>query len=1397
MFSDACVNNTTTDLTPMSSKGYEPTYTDINIRTVVFSGKEQDWAEWSFRFKALLAQQGLLAEISSSKDDAKNAALYYKIASSILGEAITIVRRAKEGDGSRAWKALRDRYEASTQIKKDQLYQRLFSRDLAMKSNERLELFVDRVLEIQRQLLNSGEKVSEDIIMGVIKQGLSWKDYGAVMSTMQLQRMTFQEQVDYLKAYDAQLRDRVGDRFQKVRASAPDEVALQVKERRCYNCNQTGHIKINCPSKSKTINHVREHRSAKSDGSQCNYCGYNNHTEDQCKLKAGAMKRLNKERKEKATAAQDREFAMCSRMSRADIPAATYWLVDSGCTSHMVPDAADFDNYRATNSSISIANGDRTDINGIGNVKIKTANGISITFQNTLHVPEIKEKLFSVSKAIDAGHSVVFSPTSSYIELNNSHHDRVELTRMDNCYVIRECQDVPEHARAAKATDKDLTLWHKRLGHANYEAVKKTISAECIHTTASTMPLCESCFLGKSHRLPYKGSLRQSTQPGEVVFTDVLGPINVMSLGGKSYACVFVDDATGMKFVYSMRHKSEALDAFQKVRTEFQSRGHVIKRLHSDRGGEFKSAEFSEYCKASGIQQTFTSPYSPEQNGVAERSWRTLMESVRCMLLESKSPKSLWVAALDTACHVTNCIVPKSSTNGKSPFEMFYGKAPDLNSIRVFGCPAYVHDETHQGKLGPRSEKGRFIGYEKNSRSYVILLPNGKVRVSHNVIFDEKFENAPVSRGTVDDSLDGVICIEGEDPLAPSTPEVDISTEIIENIPNVQDAIQNVPNIPDVIQNVPNVQNVPDFQNLNEIDPETAKVPETTTVNWKKDPTHPNAFKTHALPDVNLQRSDRQRRPPRLLEDYANVATEFEAEPKSFKEAMETDEADKWKEACKHEIGVLSKTWTLVPRPADRKVIGCKWVFKRKRDADGHVTRHRSRLVVKGYSQIPGVDYQESFAPVARISTLRVLLAVANQRDWDIENSDIRNASLNAELKEAVYIEQLDGFNDGSNRVIQLHYSLYGLVQAGHNWNETLNKWLIEIGLTRSKTDPCLYTMITEDKILHVAIFVDDLVYTGTIEMIKWFKQQLNKRFKATHEGEIRLILGMRVERRRNIRELEITQERYINDILRRFQMEDCKTSRTPLPNGIVLSAEMCPTTSEEVAAMKEKPYKELVGSLMYLTTCTRPDIAQAVGKLCRFMSNPGMQHWTAAKHVLRYIKNTRTLGLTFSSTTGKEPLLHGYADADYAGCTDSRKSTTGYVFFLDASIITWASNLQPVTATSSTYAEYIALATASQECMHLRELLKELGVRVDGPTTIKEDNQGTIFLAENPTFHKRSKHIDVRFHYIRECIENGNVHVTYCATTEMVADLLTKPLPPATFEKLREVLMFQNQSAK
>jgi transposase InsO family protein len=1406
------------------STGYEPT--EVNLRTVVFSGKDRDWSDWKFRFRAILSNKKLLETLdaTSQEDKDKNAALYYMIASSIVGDAIGVVRRVPEGEGKQAWLALCSRYESNTQIRKDQLLHQLFSRDLVIKPNEQLETYLDRILEIRRQLESVNEKISDGVILGVIKEGLPWKDWKPLLTSIQLEDLDFEKQLDHMKAFDQQLISREKTSRSRDQPTTVD-VALRANVT-CNYCHRRGHTKADC-FRLKTQNSQGNPRQKEYStnaptvsNKQCSYCGLRNHTVDDCRFKQRGQqppvygshqtqsnqshsapqynrKQHEKSREVHSDTDDSSEQLFLAKSDPDDASEHLFlggqhrrklskpiWIVDSGATSHMTPANSNISDYVKQGSAISIANGDQLPVQGTGTVKLTTSDGINVKLTRVLHIPGVKDNLFSVAKANDAGHEVIFSPTESYIKCKDG--NTIPIIRRSNYYVIDT--DNRESAKTSQAIE-DFKRWHQRLGHANKDSVRHVLNSKGITCSVSELPFCEICAIAKSHRQPYKGILRTASQPGEVVFTDLTGPVETQSIGGKRYACIFVDSATGMKFVYPIRQKSDALTAFRRCLLEFTSRGFTIQQLHSDRGGEFKSNEFSEFCLLHNIKQSFTAPYSPQQNGVAERAWRSLFECSRCLLLESGSPKSLWAAALDTASYIINRLPSSTNPDRKSPFELFYGKEPQIDHLRVFGCPAYVHDETYQGKLSPKSEKGKFIGYERDSKAYIILMPNGKVKTSHNVTFDESNQSVisdeinPTNISTnisVHDDTDMDI------PEQPTDNNNDQPNQIVLEHPedslkdpfnpkHVQSTIQ-----PDQIEHPtePSNQSVPD--------PET----QTKSAKWRNDPTHPDAFKTHPVPDVTLQRVDRVRKAPkRFDDDSANVICEIPPEPLTFAQAMKTPEANHWKSACEDEISVLSRKWELVDKPPDRKIIGCKWVFKRKLDGNGKISRYRSRLVVKGYNQIPGEDYRESFAPVAKIATLRTLLAAATHLDWDVYNSDISNAYLNAPLTEATYMTQPDGFNDGSGKVIKLNYSLYGLCQAGHNWNQHINTWLTTIGFLRSKADPCLYTTTRNGRPLSLVIYVDDLIYAGDATTVKWFQEEIDKKYKAKHEGEVKWILGMKIIRNRQQRTMEITQERKVLDLLHKYQLETSKVSPIPLPAGTVLTKN--PTTNTDESFVKR--YSELVGSLMHLATHTRPDLAHSVSMLCRHMSNPTIQHWNAAMQVLRYLKGTSKIGLNYSGNQDQRLSLHGFVDADYAGCPDTRKSTTGYVFFINSSIISWSSTLQPVIATSSTYAEYIAMSVAAQECKFLREVLNHLGLGSTEPTKIREDNQSAIFLADNPAYHKRSKHIDVRFHYVRECVDNGTIQLVYCPTTEMIADIFTKQLPQPKFNYYRQQLLGQH----
>jgi hypothetical protein len=390
---------------------------------------------------------------------------------------------------------------------------------------------------------------------------------------------------------------------------------------------------------------------------------------------------------------------------------------------------------------------------------------------------------------------------------------------------------------------------------------------------------------------------------------------------------------------------------------------------------------------------------------------------------------------------------------------------------------------------------------------------------------------------------------------------------------------------------------------------------------------------------------------------------------------------------------------------------------------------------------------------------------------------DITTAFLYGDLQEEIYMRIPEGCavkSEMTGKVCKLNKSLYGLKQAPRQWNHKLDNSLQSYGLLPSDGDPCLYYLVKEGLELYVAVFVDDmLIVCNSIPEAQKLKERLKLQYALKDMGELRYFLGIEVKRCRTTRRLFLSQRKYTGDILERFGMMDCKPVFTPMNPGEPLSAQQSPQTAAERDEMESYPYRAVVGSLMYLMVTTRPDLAYAVSMVSRYMDNPGMAHWRAAKWILRYLKGTQDYCLTF---TGSDPeALYGYSDSDWAGDLDERKSTYGFIFFLAGNAVMWASKRQKSVALSSTEAEFIGASEATRELLWLRKVAKALGVHQDTPLILHEDNQGAISLAKEESHKRRTKHLDVRYHFVRQCVQSGLVQLVYCRTEEMVADFLTK----------------------
>lgn len=448
-------------------------------------------------------------------------------------------------------------------------------------------------------------------------------------------------------------------------------------------------------------------------------------------------------------------------------------------------------------------------------------------------------------------------------------------------------------------------------------------------------------------------------------------------------------------------------------------------------------------------------------------------------------------------------------------------------------------------------------------------------------------------------------------------------------------------------------------------------------------------------------------------------------------------------------------------------------MFKSKRGPDGAIERYKARLVVKGCSQRPGLDYDEVYSPVVRYATIRYLMALAVKHDLDIDQMDVVTAFLQGDLDdEEIYMLQPQGVDQRNGKVCRLKKALYGLKQSSRVWNAKLDGVLRKFGLIRSTVDPCLYWMMNGDTMMFVTIYVDDfLIFTNDRNLKRKLKAYLSKHFKMKDLGEAKYCLGIRITRRRAEGKLWLDQQAYVEEVIQRFGMADSNPVATPADPSIRLSKTMGPKNEEEANEMKKIPFKEAVGCLAFAAQVTRPDIAYAVNAVSQFSANPGRQHWEAAKRIIRYLKGTSTKKLEYSRQESSE--LVGFSDADWGGDPDNRKSTTGYVFTLQGGAISWNVKKQPTVALSSCEAEYMALSRTIQEAMWWNNLRSQLFK--DRSVPINCDNQSAISIANNGSYNPRTKHVSIRYHFVHDSLQQGVAQLRYIPTTEQPADGFTK----------------------
>ncbi|KAI3523650.1 hypothetical protein L1887_01930 [Cichorium endivia] len=952
---------------------------------------------------------------------------------------------------------------------------------------------------------------------------------------------------------------------------------------------------------------------------------------------------------------------------------------------------------------------------GYGTIRCK-----SVQFSNVSYVKGLKHNLISISQLCDADYDVCFNKREGNI-INADKEVVLSAKRCEHIYILDMFSADLSLKRCffSRAQSHINWLWHKRLSHLNFKNISK-ISKNQLARGIPKMnfvkdKVCSACEKGKQIKASFKSKQCSSiVSLFSLMHLDLFGPVPVASLAGKKYSLSIVDEFSRFTWVVFLRNKSDAAaEIISLVKQSEVLYDMKVKQLWSDHDVEFRNQTLEDFCEEKGILQNFSAVRTPEQNGVAERRNRTLIEAGRTMVVDAGLPLTFWAEAVNTACYTQNrSIIFKR--HGKTAYEILKGRSPDISYFHAFGCACFILKQgEHQSKFEAKSDDGIFLGYSAISKAFrVFNVSKRKVIESIHVRFDEStfphqhevhehsvFENllSPISSGTSDQIIvpSASRSSEDEPPLphdqpSPNDPpsESSFSLEDSSIVPDPPLDIEREATLPS--QSLPVVKDHPVSQVIGDV---------------------ASRVRTRRLVSSNF-----------CL--YVNFVSLIE--PKKVDEALH--DAD-WIKAMQDELHEFErhKVWTLVPLPPGKTIIGTRWVFRNKMDEDGIVIRNKARLVAQGFTQMEGLDYDETFAPVARLEAIRLFLAFASFMKFKVFQMDVKTAFLHGDLPQEVYLKQPPGFCNDSfpNYVYRLDKAVYGLKQAPRAWYDTLATYLLGKGYHRGAIDNTLLIKRSGDDIILAQVYVDDIIFGSTNDKLTdEFANVMSSKFEMSMMGELSFFLGLQVKQSSD--GIFISQSKYLQDMLKKFSFSECKPAKTPMSTSVSLSAD--PSGVDVNASF----YRGMIGSLLYLTA-SRPDIVFATSMCARFQAMPKESHLNAVKRIFRYLKHTPNLGLWYPCESSFD--LVGFTDSDFVGCSLDRKSTSGGCQLLGNRLISWSSKKQSSVACSTTEAEYVAAGRCCAQVLWIQNQLMDYGFRMS-KTPICCDNTSAILISQNPVQH-------------------------------------------------------------
>lgn len=995
-----------------------------------------------------------------------------------------------------------------------------------------------------------------------------------------------------------------------------------------------------------------------------------------------------------------------------------------------------------------------------------------------------------------------------------------------------DVDDVDVQKEAKKILQSEsVAKWHQRYGHCSgkklLEANKKyRLRMNEDEIRAFMKKICEECVRSNMRRASIHRSgndhpIFDPIDVGMVFYLDAFGPVTIVSsvdgkmrkvncpsMDGDLYGLVGVEALTTVVKYNGLQKKSQIVAIVPVwIKQIERETGRMIQYLHSDNAKEIIGKDMKNVLDNNGIQFSNTTYYHPEHNGVVERMIGKIRSIARVLLVSSGAPTNLWNLATEWAVFLHNNL-PSTKLGGKSPMESYINFRFDMaEHARVWGCDAFVlKSNPKRGKTQAKGWLGIFVGWSTRRTAYRVIDQSCEVFETVDVRFNEESFKAmkilaeSVRTGVVKPKnaiRSGVDLIsysmsndETEDVMIHEKDDNGIRNEVIPIAEQKQieasDEEEEIPPDSQVTDTPMNklsheerlhekiLQKIKELEGRGQISTRSGRVVKPTLLGEI-------VMMVHESNETEIADA---------LSSESKPMPWTKLDPKSYEEAISQEDGPEWRIAIKEEMDSLlkNKTWKLVLREAGMKVLTSKWVLHYKLGEFNELIRRKARLVIRGFEQKYGVDFFETFAPVVKSRTIRLLLIIVALENLELKQLDFDTAFLNGILKELVYMEQPEGFIEDPLKVCLLIKSIYGLKQAARVWYEAISELLIKLNWVRSRIDTCFFTKMSKSgNRMYLALYVDDTtVAYKSIDEEEWLndKKKISEQYKIKDIGDLYWIFNMKVIRDRTAKTITLCQTAYVESMLMSYDMHNCKDSDNP--EGSVPLNEI---ESEELNLEEHSEYRSLVGALLYAAITTRIDIAHAVGMLCRNVAKPSKCHLNAAYRVLRYLSKTSTLGLVFGKGNGRGIELEAYTDASWGDSQELRRSVTGIVILYKGNVVHWISKRQVTVALSSTEAEYMALSNTVQEILWFKMWIKETFGR-DVVVPIYCDNESAMTIAENENITSRSKHIDIRYHFIKDHISSGDITLKWVSTDEQDADLLTKRMSTKRFEKFREKMM-------